>query len=63
MGEIVVPGRTDETIVLAAHLCHPGMANDDLTGVAVAIGVMRELLRESRRRGTGSRRGATPTGC
>jgi aminopeptidase-like protein len=48
VGEIVVPGRTDDTIVLAAHLCHPGMANDDLSGVAVAIGVMRELLRESR---------------
>jgi aminopeptidase-like protein/aminoglycoside N3'-acetyltransferase len=47
VGEIVVPGRTDETIVLAAHLCHPGMANDDLAGVAVAIGVIRELLRDS----------------
>jgi aminopeptidase-like protein len=48
VGEIVVPGRTDETIVLATHLCHPGMANDDLTGVAVGMGVMRELLREAR---------------
>jgi aminopeptidase-like protein len=48
VGEVVVPGRTDDTIVLAAHLCHPGMANDDLAGVAVGIGVIRELLRESR---------------
>lgn len=47
VGEVVVPGRTDDTIVLAAHLCHPGMANDDLAGVAVGIGVFRELLRES----------------
>lgn len=45
VGEVVVPGRTDDTIVLCAHLCHPGMAVDDLTGVAVGIGVVQELLR------------------
>jgi aminopeptidase-like protein len=48
VGEVVVAGQTDETIVMAAHLCHPGMATDDLTGAAVGIGVFRELLRESR---------------
>jgi aminopeptidase-like protein/aminoglycoside N3'-acetyltransferase len=47
VGEIVVPGRTERTIVLAAHLCHPTMVNDDLTGVAVAIDVAR-ALRERR---------------
>ena len=52
VGEVVVPGRTNETIVLAAHLCHPGMANDDLSGVAVGIGVIRELLRAPARRYT-----------
>jgi aminopeptidase-like protein/aminoglycoside N3'-acetyltransferase len=45
VGEVIVPGTSDETIVLAAHLCHPGMAMDDLSGVAVAIDVMRALLR------------------
>jgi aminopeptidase-like protein/aminoglycoside N3'-acetyltransferase len=45
VGEIVIPGSTDETIVLCAHLCHPGMVNDDMTGVSVAIDVARELMR------------------
>jgi aminopeptidase-like protein/aminoglycoside N3'-acetyltransferase len=45
VGEIVVPGRRDECIVLAAHLCHPAMVNDDLSGVVVGIDVMRELLK------------------
>jgi len=44
VGEIVAPGRTDETIVLCAHLCHPAQANDDLSGVAVGMDVMRALL-------------------
>jgi aminopeptidase-like protein/aminoglycoside N3'-acetyltransferase len=43
VGEVVVPGRTDETIVLCAHLCHPAMVNDDLTGVVVGIDVVRAL--------------------
>ena len=44
VGEVVVPGRTDETIVLCAHLCHPAMVNDDLTGVVVGMDVVRALL-------------------
>jgi aminopeptidase-like protein len=52
VGEIVIPGATDECVVLCAHLCHPGMVNDDLTGVAVAIDVARALLRRERRRFT-----------
>ncbi len=44
VGEVVVPGESDETIVLCAHLCHPGMVNDDLTGVVVGVDVIRSLL-------------------
>ena len=36
-------GKLDSTILLAAHLDHPGMANDDLAGCAVGIEVMRRL--------------------
>jgi aminopeptidase-like protein/aminoglycoside N3'-acetyltransferase len=45
VGEVVVPGHREECIVLAAHLCHPAMVNDDLSGVVVGIDVMRELLK------------------
>jgi aminopeptidase-like protein/aminoglycoside N3'-acetyltransferase len=43
VGEVIVPGRTDDTFVLCAHLCHPAMTNDDLTGVVVGLDVMRTL--------------------
>jgi aminopeptidase-like protein len=43
VGEIVVPGESEETFVLVAHLCHPAMANDDLTGVVVGLEVIRAL--------------------
>ena len=43
IGEVVAPGTSDESIVLCAHLCHPGMVNDDLSGVVVGLEVMRAL--------------------
>jgi aminopeptidase-like protein len=44
VGEVVVPGESDRCFVLAAHLCHPAMANDDLSGCVVALDVARALL-------------------
>lgn len=44
IGEVVVPGQSPETIMLVAHLCHPAMVNDDLTGVVVGLETARRLL-------------------
>ncbi|MDD5103143.1 MAG: DUF4910 domain-containing protein [Candidatus Peribacteraceae bacterium] len=43
VGDCTVPGETDETIVILAHLCHPAMVNDDLSGVAVVADVIQTL--------------------
>ncbi len=43
VGEVVIAGQSAQTFVLAAHLCHPAMVNDDLTGVVVGTDVMRCL--------------------
>lgn len=45
VGDCTIEGKNPETIVLAAHLCHPAQANDDLTGVAVLVELARELGR------------------
>lgn len=52
VGEVILPGETDECIVLCAHLCHPGQVNDDLSGVAVGLEVMRRLMKLPARRYT-----------
>lgn len=41
--EYVLPGEVEDSIVLNANACHPGCANDDLSGCAVGIEVMRIL--------------------
>lgn len=35
-GEYVVPGETKEEILISSHVCHPSLANDNLSGVALA---------------------------
>ena len=44
VGEILIPGESEKSFVLVAHLCHPAMVNDDLTGVVVAMDVARHLM-------------------
>jgi aminopeptidase-like protein/aminoglycoside N3'-acetyltransferase len=52
VGEVVVPGMSSETFVLCAHLCHPAMVNDDLSGVVVGLKVIQELLKRQNLRYT-----------
>ena len=44
VGEVIIPGQSDQTVMLVAHLCHPAMVNDDLTGVVVGLEVAKALL-------------------
>ena len=42
-GELVIPGDTDDTVLFSAHICHPSLANDNLSGIAVATMLARYL--------------------
>ncbi len=43
VGEIHIPGKSEESFVIVAHLCHPAMVNDDLTGVVVGLETARAM--------------------
>ena len=47
VGEYNIKGKTNKTIVLVAHLCHPCQANDDLSGVAVLVDIAKELSKKN----------------
>ena len=43
VGEVVIPGESDQSVMLCAHLDHPAMVNDDLVGVVLGIEAMRRM--------------------
>lgn len=45
-----MPGEEPKEIVISAHVCHPSLCNDNLSSIAVATGLARELAQRSRRR-------------
>jgi aminopeptidase-like protein len=48
-GEVYVPGDIEDEIFLSTHVCHPSMANDNLSGIVVASTVA-EIVAASPRR-------------
>jgi aminopeptidase-like protein len=43
-GELLVPGQTDDEVLIYTHTCHPSLCNDNLSGIAVATQLARLLL-------------------
>jgi len=42
-GEVCLPGRSAEEVLISVHACHPSLANDNLSGLVVAT-ALAELL-------------------
>ena len=42
-GECILPGMSSEEILISSHICHPSLANDNLSGVVVATFLARAL--------------------
>ena len=41
--ECVIPGSSPEEVVISCHVCHPSLANDNLSGIAVVTELARAL--------------------
>ena len=52
IGELVLPGESDKSIIVSAHLDHPGQIADGLGGVAVGLALFKRLAAMKSRRYT-----------
>lgn len=48
-GECFLEGESAEEVLISAHICHPSLANDNLSGLAVAVELIRHLRARPRR--------------
>ena len=51
-GEIILKGDTEKEILLSTYVCHPSMANNEISGPVVAIELVKWLASLERRRYT-----------
>ena len=43
-GEVLIPGSTNEEILISTHICHPSLANDNLSGLLVALNTVLHFI-------------------
>ena len=48
-GEVFLPGESNDEVLISTHVCHPSLANDNLSGIAVATYLAQELEQRARR--------------
>lgn len=52
IGELVIPGETNEEIFIPTYICHPSMANDNISGPALLIKLAEYIKALPKRRYT-----------
>lgn len=50
-GELLLPGQCENEVLISCHICHPSLANDNLSGMAVATMLAQHLMDRPRRFG------------
>jgi aminopeptidase-like protein len=49
-GECLIPGELQDEVLISCHVCHPSLANDNLSGLALATAMAGNLAERARRR-------------
>jgi aminopeptidase-like protein len=49
LGECFLAGDSKDEVLISCHVCHPSLANDNLSGIALAVALASRLQEQSRR--------------
>jgi len=45
-GEYLIRGKSSEEVLISTHICHPSLANDNLSGISIATFLAEELSKK-----------------
>lgn len=51
-GELIIPGKTEKEILISTYVCHPSMANNELSGPVLATALAKEIAAQTDRKYT-----------
>ena len=51
-GELIIPGETEKEILVSTYVCHPSMANNELSGPVLAVALAKTLAKKENRKYT-----------
>ncbi len=49
-GEIIIPGKSKEEILISSYICHPSMANNELSGPLLALAIAKYFIKRKNER-------------
>ncbi len=50
IGEILIPGDSKKEILISTYICHPSLANDNLSGIILTTILAKEILKMKKRK-------------
>lgn len=45
-GELILPGASEETVLISCHCCHPALGNDNLSGMVLSTYLAKTLIEQ-----------------
>lgn len=51
-GELIIPGTTEQEVLISTYVCHPSMANNELSGPVLAVALAKRITALKNRRYT-----------
>lgn len=46
VGEFLIPGKSDQEYLISTYICHPSLANDNLSGLILTTFLAKELIKK-----------------